>query len=145
MQCSNHTGFSCFDRIILIVNWTCGTSEIINLIALHMNILQNILTNKFKIGIIHQMADVVFLSCEQIVHTYYIISLFQQLFTQMGSNKSCSPCHKYSISFHLRILHLISLRSLVSRPYRLHWNCRPTLFAGNVHYLCTISRSMDLS
>ena len=121
MQCSNHTGFSCFDRIILIVNWTCGTSEIINLIALHMNILQNILTNKFKIGIIHQMADVVFLSCEQIVHTYYIISLFQQLFTQMGSNKSCSPCHqKYGVlvKFQFSISHFLS-PSAVHPPHIL--------------------------
>ena len=81
VQCSDNAGLPGLDRIILIVNRTGRTGQIINLVALHVDILQDVMSYKLKIRILHQMANIIFLPGKQVVHTYYVVSLFQQFFT----------------------------------------------------------------
>ena len=63
-------------------------SAALNLVALHVAILQDIISYKLKVEIFHQMASTIFPPGKQIVHTYYALSLFQQFFTQMRADET---------------------------------------------------------
>lgn len=63
-------------------------SAALNLVALHVAILQDIISYKLKVEIFHQMASTIFPPGKQIVHTYYALSLFQQFFTQTRADET---------------------------------------------------------
>mmetsp|Transcript_32893 Transcript_32893/g.42447 ORF Transcript_32893/g.42447 Transcript_32893/m.42447 type:complete len:104 (+) Transcript_32893:525-836(+) len=83
--------------IELVVNRTCGASEVVDLINLHKQWKRHIMAQEFKSLIVQQMRDVGARSRKEVVDAKDFIVLCNQLLTQVTANKSGPAGHQYSI------------------------------------------------
>ena len=73
---------------MLIVDWTCRTGQIVNLIHLDIEREGHIMTHHLVPGVAMQMVDVAFGAGEIIVDTDHLVPLIQQTVGQMRADKA---------------------------------------------------------
>ena len=90
IDCTDNRCFSSTHRIELIMYRGCRTCQIINLIHLHIIRKRHVVAHHLKIRVVQQMNNILLTTCKIIIHTNHIVSVFQQAFTKMRTNKSGS-------------------------------------------------------
>ena len=83
-----HAGLGGLHRIVLIVDWRCRTSEIVDLIDLHIERERHVVTDQFETFVIKQRFDVPSCAGEKIVHAQDLRSVCKQTLTKMRAEKA---------------------------------------------------------
>ena len=97
---SMHTGFNRLNGILLIVDRRRGTCQIVNLIDFQIEGKGDIMADKLKMTVVHQMINIPLVSCEKIVNTDDIVSVLQKPLAEMGAEKTASAGDKNIFTAH---------------------------------------------
>ena len=62
-----HAGLRRLDGVVLIVNWRCGTGEIIDLINFQIDRERDVMSNKLEAFVVEEMLDIDARSSKEIV------------------------------------------------------------------------------
>jgi len=81
------------NRVILIVDRSCGTGQVVNLVGFHIKGKSNVMANKLKKGIIKEMQNISLGPGIEVIHAQNITTLIQKAFTEMGTDESRPPSH----------------------------------------------------
>jgi hypothetical protein len=79
--------------VVLIVDWRSRTSQVVDLIDLHIKREGDVVANKFKIRIPHQMDDISLGPRIEIIDTEDIVSIPEETLAEMGTQKPSPSCH----------------------------------------------------
>jgi hypothetical protein len=85
-----HAGFGRLDRIELIVNWTSGTGEIVNLINFNIERKGHIVTHYLKVVMGEEVRNVAPSSGKEVIHTKHFVALRKQLLTKKRTDEARS-------------------------------------------------------
>jgi hypothetical protein len=69
------------------------TSQVVDLIDLHIKRKGNVVANEFKIRIPYQRSDISFGPRIEIVDTEDIVSILEETLAEMGAQEPGSSCH----------------------------------------------------
>ena len=85
--------FDGLDRIVLIVAWCGGTSEIVDFVDFQKERMDNIVTEQLEIWTFEQMNNVGFLAGEEIIGADDIVARIDEPLAQMRAQKARSAGH----------------------------------------------------
>ena len=69
------------------MRWGGRAGEVVNLIHLNIERLRDVVPDELEVRIAQEVGDVLFAAGEQIVHADDFILLFQQAFTEVGTEE----------------------------------------------------------
>ena len=75
------------------MNRRCRTGHIVNSIDFDLKRINHIVTNKFEIGIIFEMSNVMLIACKEIIQANDFVPLFEQTFTNVTTKETGSSCY----------------------------------------------------
>jgi hypothetical protein len=78
--------------VVLIVDRSSGTSQVVDFVDLHIEREGDVVANKFKIRISQQMDDISFGPRIEIVDTEDIVSIPEETLAEMGTQESSPSC-----------------------------------------------------
>jgi hypothetical protein len=81
------------NRVVLIVDRRRRTSQVVDLIDLHIKRKGNVVANEFKIRIPYQRSDISLGPRIEIVDTEDIVSILEETLAEMGAQEPGSSCH----------------------------------------------------
>jgi hypothetical protein len=81
---SVYRSFCCLYRVELIMNGRGGTGEVVDFIYLHIKGKSDIVAEKFKLGVVHQMVDIRLVAGVAIVNTYHFMAQGKKPFAKVG-------------------------------------------------------------
>src|SRR5512136_1705307 len=90
--------FRGLDRIVLIVDRGGRAGKIIDFVHFDIEREGDVVTEKLKIAVLHQMNDISLRSRIEIVHAQDVETLSQKMLTQMGTQETSAPGNQYSDS-----------------------------------------------
>eukprot|EP01025_Chloroclados_australasicus_P069286 TRINITY_DN9754_c1_g2_i6.p2 TRINITY_DN9754_c1_g2~~TRINITY_DN9754_c1_g2_i6.p2 ORF type:complete len:120 (+),score=0.69 TRINITY_DN9754_c1_g2_i6:85-444(+) len=99
IHCPQKRSFHSFNRVILVMNRTCGTSQVVHLIHLQQNPFNHVMSNQLKIFTIQQMSNIIFTACEEIVQTDNMVASFYQQSAQMATYEPSTARHQHTVAF----------------------------------------------
>jgi hypothetical protein len=85
---ADHARLHRFDRVVLIVAWSCRAGEIVNFINFQKQRMNNVVANQLKVRLVQQMSDVRLLAGEEVVDTDDVMSFGNQPLGQVRAEES---------------------------------------------------------
>ena len=98
IQGTHEAGLAGLDGIILIVNRRGRACEVVDLVALDVQVLYNVMSDELKVIILHEVPDVAFLAGEEVIGAYNVVPLSEELFAEVRADEASSSCNEYSFS-----------------------------------------------
>lgn len=83
-----HAGLGGLYQVVLIVNQRGGTSQIVDLIHLHIKREGHIVAHPLEVWVMQQMQDVVFGAGEEVIQADHIVAAVQQALAQMRAEEA---------------------------------------------------------
>jgi len=78
------------------MNGRGGTGEVEDLIHFYKERKSNIMAEKLKIGVLHQVHDVSLRPCIEIIDAEDIVAVTKKILAEMGPEEAGPSCHQYT-------------------------------------------------
>ena len=105
---SHHRCFGSLNRVMLIMNGRCRTSQIINFIYFSRIRISDIMPHHLKMMIIHQVNDIIFRTRKKIIQAYHVMTFVYKPCTEMRAYRTGSATYQYS--FHSKYFYCLLKR-----------------------------------
>jgi hypothetical protein len=86
--------FGGLDRIILIVDRSGWTGQVVNLVGFDIKREGDVMADKLKERILKEMQNISLGPGVEVIYAQDIAALIQKAFTEMGANESRASCYK---------------------------------------------------